>query len=189
VADTLVKPIQTVLPAFDDCDAPAKQTDPQVRRKVVRPLELSPYPRKPIARPMSSVRPDIESELAEIRRAFRSYRSTNSRKAVYIYLSKVFELVSRWRRLDCALKNARAALRLQANAPLMKSEPFAIIIFCTSDPEVVDAKTRSKWSRALRYAWKTKPSGVRLIDYIRSKGGLNECTRASRKLPNSNCFR
>ena len=36
----------------------------------------------------------------------------------------------------------------------MKPEPFGIVIFCTSDPEVADAKTRSKWSRVLRYATK-----------------------------------
>jgi hypothetical protein len=94
---------------------------------------------------------------------------------VYIYLSRVFAVVSRWHRLDCAVKNARVALRLQANAPQMKPEPFAIVIFCTSDPGTVDAKTRSKWSRVLRYARRSKPAGQRLIDFIRSNGGLNEC--------------
>ena len=59
----------------------------------------------------------------------------------------------------------------------MKPEPFAIVIFCTSDPEIVDAKTRSKWSRALRYARKTKPLGQGLTDFIKSYGGINECAR------------
>jgi hypothetical protein len=36
---------------------------------------------------------------------------------------------------------------------------------------------RSKWSRVLRYARKAKPAGQRLIDFIKSKGGLNECAR------------
>jgi hypothetical protein len=64
-----------------------------------------------------------------------------------------------------------------ADAPQMKSEPFAIVIFCTSDPEIVDAKTRSKWSRVLKYAAQLKPKGQRLRDFIRSNGGLNECAR------------
>jgi hypothetical protein len=59
----------------------------------------------------------------------------------------------------------------------MKPEPFGIVIFCTSDSEVADGKTRSKWSRVLRYARKTKPVGQRLTDFIESKGGLNECAR------------
>jgi hypothetical protein len=32
------------------------------------------------------------------------------------------------------------------------NEPFAAIIFATADPAKVDKRTRSKWSRALRYA-------------------------------------
>jgi hypothetical protein len=31
-------------------------------------------------------------------------------------------------------------------------EPFAAIILCTADREKVDKRTRSKWSRVLRYA-------------------------------------
>jgi len=59
----------------------------------------------------------------------------------------------------------------------MKPEPFGILIFCTSDSEVVDAKTRSKWSRVLRYAARAKPAGQRLTDFVKSNGGLNECAR------------
>jgi hypothetical protein len=83
----------------------------------------------------------------------------------------------RWRRLNCALKKSRAALRLRPNPPQMKPEPFAIAIFCTSDSNVADAKTRSKWSRVLRYAAQAKPASQRLTDFITSNGGLNECAR------------
>ena len=64
----------------------------------------------------------------------------------------------RWRLLNCAVKNSRAALRLQHDAPAMKPEPFGIVIFCTSDPELADAKMRSKWSRVLRFARKQNPA-------------------------------
>ena len=30
--------------------------------------------------------------------------------------------------------------------------PLAAVIACTADPKKVDGKTRSKWSRVLRYA-------------------------------------
>jgi hypothetical protein len=115
--------------------------------------------------------------LAEIRRAWERYRSTNDRDAIYIYLTGVFRVVTRWRRLDNALRNARAALRLQTDPPQMKPEPFAIVIFCTSDPVVLDDKMRSKWSRVLRLAHKVKPRDVRLMDFVKSNGGLNECAR------------
>jgi hypothetical protein len=79
------------------------------------PLSSHPYARKPIAQPSFGERPNIEIELTQMSRAWRKYRSINSRDAVYIYLSTVFAVVMRWRRLDCALKNARAALRLRPN--------------------------------------------------------------------------
>jgi hypothetical protein len=59
-----------------------------------------------------------------VKRAWRIYQSTNSREAVYIYLASVFGIVTRWRRLNCAVKHSRTALRLQAGAPQMMPEPF-----------------------------------------------------------------
>jgi hypothetical protein len=177
VADALMKPIELAVPAGEVGQGPAKQTNQTVQRKIVGPLSPLAIWRISIAKPKLTAKPDIDTELAEIRRAWRPYQSHNSRDAVYTYLSKVFAVVTRWQRLDCALKNARAALRLQTDAPQMKPEPFATVIFCTADPEVVDAKTRSKWSRVLRYAARAKPPGQRLTDFVKSNGGVNECAR------------
>ena len=177
MANTLVKPIELAVPAGEIGQGPAKQTNQTVQRKIVGPPSPHAIRRISIAKPKLTAKPDIDTELAEIRRAWRAYQSHNSRIAVYIYLSSVFAVIMRWRHLNCALMQSKAALRLQTNAPQMKPEPFAIVIFCTADPEVADAKTRSKWSRVLRYARKAKPAGQRLTDFIKSKGGLNECAR------------
>jgi hypothetical protein len=133
--------------------------------------------KKPTAKPASKASAEIEVELAAVKRAWAKYRSTKGRDAVYIYLEAVFVLVTRWQRLKSAVKNSRAALRLQADAPQMKPEPFGIVIFCTANLQVADSKTRSKWSRALRYARKTKPANQRLTEFIKLSGGLNECAR------------
>jgi hypothetical protein len=177
VADTLVKPVEMTAPAGEVGYEPVKQKNLSVERTIVGPLSLRPTPRVSPAKANLVAKPDIDTELVEIRRAWRAYQSTNSREAVYIYLSRVFAVVTRWQRLDCALKNARAALRLRPNPPQMKPEPFGIVIFCTADPEVIDPKTRSKFSRVLRYAARTKPEGQRLIDFIKSHGGINESAR------------
>jgi len=76
-----------------------------------------------------------------------------------------------------SLKNSQAALGLQADPPQMKPEPFGIVIFCTANLQVADAKSRSKWSRVLRYARKTKPANQRLTEFIKLSGGVNECAR------------
>jgi hypothetical protein len=84
---------------------------------------------------------------------------------------------AQWQHLKSAVKNSRAALRLRHGASQMKAEPFGILIFCTADPKVADAKARSKWARVLRFARRAKSTSQRLTDFIKSNGGLNECAR------------
>ena len=160
MADTLVKPIELAVPAGEVGQESAKQTNQPVQRKIVGPLSLHPSARISLAKPILTAKPDIDIELAEIGQSLASISVNQQPRAVYIYLSSVFAVIMRWRRLNCAVKNSKAALRLRPDAPQMKSEPFAIVIFCTSDPEVVDAKTRSKWSRVLRYAAQSKACQV-----------------------------
>jgi hypothetical protein len=63
------------------------------------------------------------------------------------------------------------------------AEPFAALIYSTADPEKVDYRMRSKWSRVLRYAALYKDLDEPLRDFIKRKGGINKCaTRYSRRL-------
>ena len=72
---------------------------------------------------------------------------------------------------------------LQGYSSVRQPEAFATIIRCTSDPGKVDDRTRSKWSRALRYAAESKDLDEPLRDFIKRKGGLNECaSRFARRL-------
>ena len=177
MADNPVKPIATALTAVRVGQVPPKQTNQPAQRRMVGPPNLYASAAKPIAKSGLPTKSLLEIELAVMDRAWRTYRSNHDRDAVYIYLASVFDIVMRWRRLNCALNKSRAALRLRPNSAQLKPEPFGIVIFCTADPKIVDAKTRSKWSRVLRYAAQAKPPGQRLTDFIKSKGGLNECAR------------
>ena len=56
-----------------------------------------------------------------------------------------------------------------------REDPFAAVIRCTADPAKGDKRTRSKWSRALRYAAAYKPNSDPLDQFIRRKGGINAC--------------
>jgi hypothetical protein len=42
-------------------------------------------------------------------------------------------------------------------------------------PAKADNRTRSKWSRVLRYVVAYKPESEPLDQFIRRKGGINEC--------------
>ena len=53
-------------------------------------------------------------------------------------------------------KQARRELQAQRVKIDGKAELFSIVIRATADPAVVDARTRSKWSRMLRFVAKFK---------------------------------
>ena len=80
-----------------------------------------------------------------------------------------------WVAEDRAIGRARRALHLLGLDLPITDEPFAAMIFCTSDRQKVDKRMRSKWSRALRYAaeYKTK-NAEPLATFIQRKGGINK---------------
>jgi hypothetical protein len=70
---------------------------------------------------------------------------------------------------------ARRALCLCRLKVSDREDPFAAVIRCTADPARADKRTRSKWSRVLRYAVAYKPVSEPLDEFIRRKGGINAC--------------
>src|SRR6202022_3080681 len=134
----------------------------------------------------------LRQDLLRVRNAWEESQASRDRDAIYIYLIAVFDLVAWWSAEKRALERAHKALRLRNMTPFDDEEPFAAIIRCTSDPAKVDKRTRSKWSRALRYAISRKPIEDPLDKFIKRKGGINRCAdrfrahrrgRPSRLLP------
>lgn len=126
----------------------------------------------------------LKANLARLRDEWESYQSSRDRDGIYRYLGRVFELVTWWLHERKAIEYARQALSLQGHQPVLKIvDPFAAIIFCSADRDKADYRTRSKWSRALRYAVVYKDLDEPLRDFIRRKGGINKCAaRFSRLL-------
>ena len=154
---------------------PFSQVPPQaIAVSPVRYLRIAPETRtRTIVGPTSL---SVEDELVQARIAWKKYQSTRRRDAIYDYLRAVFRIVRRWRKENRVKASSHQALRATGRASRIRNlEPFAVVIFCTSDPCKVDAKTRSKWSRALRNADQFKPDTQRLAQFIKSQGGINEC--------------
>jgi hypothetical protein len=147
---------------------PTASTNPVVRARIAGRSSRCPLPTKPNSKLTPKPSSTVEADLAKVVEVWARYRSTNGRDAVYMYLEMVFAVVRRWQRLERSKKNSRAILRLRNGARRMRIEPFSILIFCTADPKVTDAKTRSKWSRALRYARIAKPGDQPLTAFIKS---------------------
>jgi hypothetical protein len=72
------------------------------------------------------------------------------------------------------IDRARRALRLQRLEVSEREDPFAAVIRCTADPAKADKRTRSKWSRVMRYA-AYKLVSEPLEQFIKRKGGINAC--------------
>jgi hypothetical protein len=117
----------------------------------------------------------LRQDLLRVRNAWNDCQSSRDRDAIYSYLTAVFDLVAWWAAEDRAVSRARWALGLQHLDLPTTDEPFAMVIFCTADRQKVDKRTRSKWSRVLRYAAEYKPNSEPLAAFVQRKGGINKC--------------
>jgi hypothetical protein len=117
----------------------------------------------------------LRQDLLRVRNAWEECQASRERDAIYGYLTAVFDLVAWWAAENRALERAHWALRLQRICPFDREEPFAAIIRCTANPAKVDKRTRSKWSRVLRYALRCNFNSEPLDQFIKRKGGINQC--------------
>jgi hypothetical protein len=117
----------------------------------------------------------LRQDLTRVRLAWDKCQASRDRNAIYGYLSAVFDLVMWWAAEDRAVSRARWALQLHGLDLPTTDEPFAMVIFCTADRGKVDKRTRSKWSRVLRYAAEYKTTAEPLAAFVRRKGGINKC--------------
>jgi hypothetical protein len=138
-----------------------------------------PSPKETIPYSTEALRQDLE----RLRGVWDDLQGSRNRNAIYGYLNAVYGLVTWWTAEGREIDRARRALRLQRLEVCDREDPFAAIIRCTADPAKADKRTRSKWSRVMRYAAIYKPDSEPLGRFIRRKGGINACTaRFSRRL-------
>ena len=102
----------------------------------------------------------------------RNCFASRSRFAFYDYLAAVFELYVRLRRTRQAKKSARLIAKLFGLRNQKRAHPIRVLIDATS---TADLKTRSPWSRALRYAWRERKTWKDLGAFLRDNGGPAGC--------------
>ena len=151
--------------------------------KRTMPIKMSDAgAQQPIRVPFSNEA--LQANLVRLEDEWDSYQSARDRDAIYGYLNAVFELVLWWAHDRKAVACGKRALRLRGHGINVKNpEPFAAVILCTADPAKADFRTRSKWSRGLRYAAEFKDHSESLSAFIKRKGGINKCAeRFTRRL-------
>jgi hypothetical protein len=121
-------------------------------------------------------RNSLGQRLRAISRSWDESQEMHGRDAVYSYLGPVFGLVTYCqsrKQVDRLVRRAQQYAGVTANR---NADPFPAVIQATAG-DAIDAKTRSKWSRALRYATQFKKRGS-LRSFIKTKGGINACASA-----------
>jgi hypothetical protein len=136
---------------------------------------VSPRMKTSIRRDIPYTDQALKQDLLRVQNAWDESQARRERDAIYTFLTAVFDLVAWWAAEGRALERAQKALRLRHIIPFDWEEPFAAIIRCTADPAKVDKRTRSKWSRALRYALAYKSHLEPLDRFMKRNGGINRC--------------
>jgi hypothetical protein len=117
----------------------------------------------------------LRQDLERVRCAWEDAQANRERSAIYGYLSAVYGLVAWWAAEGREIDRACRALRSQRLEISDREGPFAAVVRCTADPEKADKRTRSKWSRVMRYAVAYKPNSEALDQFVKRKGGINAC--------------
>jgi hypothetical protein len=137
----------------------------------VRSSHASNSPKQIIPYSSAALRQDLQ----RVRSAWEDAQATRDRNAIYGYLAAVYGLVAVWTAEGQEVDRARWALRFHRLEISEREDPFAAVIRCTADPAKADKRTRSKWSRAMRFAAAYKPDSEPLDQFVRRKGGINAC--------------
>ena len=129
-----------------------------------------------VGKSLMSTRMKIANEVAKTRRAWRAYSSSRRRNAIYEFLTAVAAVVDCWKNERRLRDSVNLTRNLHQGSVLVRTDdPFLTIINCTANPRQTDAKARSKWARALRYAEANRGKNESIEIFMQRKGGINDC--------------
>jgi hypothetical protein len=109
-----------------------------------------------------------------LRRLERKCFAARNRFAFYDYLAAVFDLYVQLRRRKQTKPLARRIANLFGLRKPNRTHPIRTIIDATS---TTDIKTRSRWTRALKYAWRERRTWTGLGSFLRENGGPAGCAK------------
>jgi hypothetical protein len=114
----------------------------------------------------------LRKTIDDLRGLERKCFALRSRFAFYEYLAAVFEFYVQLRRRNRAKPTARRIAKLFGLRKQKRSHCIRAIIDATS---TADLKTKSRWTRALRYAWRERKTWKDLGSFLRENGGPAGC--------------
>lgn len=121
----------------------------------------------------------LKVELERLCLVWARVKADRRRDAVYDFLEAAYDVVNKFSRSGKAARLLRRLHRLDPALSRIR-EPYAAVIHHGTD-YALDSRTRSKWSRLLRYAEVSKKLREPLDEFVRRKGRINECASRYRE--------
>jgi hypothetical protein len=129
-------------------------------------------PRRPAKEARNAVSESTKARLFKVCDVWEKISEDRSRDSIYRYLKAAYSLVSNCQRQGRAAELLQAATKVADLAESKNPELFSTVIRSTCDG-VLDPKSVSKFSRALRYAaYRDRPPRM-LKSFIKGLGGIN----------------
>jgi hypothetical protein len=114
----------------------------------------------------------LRKTINDLRGLERKCFASRSRFSFYDYLAAVFELYVQLRRTKQAKSSARRISKLFGLRKSNRTHPIRTIIDATSTAHI---KTESRWTRALKYAWRERKTWKDFAAFLRENGGPAGC--------------
>ncbi|MCX7310297.1 MAG: hypothetical protein NTV56_00870 [Alphaproteobacteria bacterium] len=122
----------------------------------------------PIANSAGTSDETLQAALSLLTKQKRRWCKTGSKR----YLTTVFNFYSEWKNVGDARSVANRIARLAGSSVQPDRHPIRTIIDATSS---ADRKSKSRWTQALRYAWRQRSKWQDLTMCLQANGGIAGC--------------
>lgn len=121
----------------------------------------------PIGRSYKATAETLRAEIAMLTKLESRWRKTGSKRVLYRYLAAVFNLHTEWKRIGDARSVATRMARLAGSSTRRDHHPIRTVIDVTSS---ADRRSQSRWTQALRYAWRHRAKWPDLKQCLNANG-------------------
>jgi hypothetical protein len=131
----------------------------------------------------------LQRKIADLKMLEQRCFASRQRFKFYHYLGAVYAFYAFLRRRNEAKKTARRIVRLFSLCNRTDAHPIRVIIDATSDAGM---KAKSRWARALQFAWHERKRSPKLQEVLLKYGGPAGCAEqfaALNSKPPQGCVR
>ncbi len=115
---------------------------------------------------------ELRASITMLMKQDRRWRKAGSKRALYQYLKTVFDLYAGWKQAGGVRTAANRFSRLAGLNIQYDRHPIRTIIEATSS---ADRKSKSRWTQALRFAWRERSKWQDLTECLRANGSIAGC--------------